>query len=808
MSRPLATSVCHPCLALVGLVSILLCNPCAAEETHFPEQVADAVVGWKAGLETPPRIVRVSIATDGGEPNGPSHHPSLSGNGRFVVFTSYASNLVPGDSGGEPDVFWHDRDADGNGIFDEAGGVLTGRASVGMEGAEANGASFEPVISDDGRHVAFTSAASNLVSGDSNGRQDVFVRDLQSGSTRLVSRGLGGAPANGDSATPAISADGRRVVFASLATNLVLDDTNGLADVFLHIQDIGVPSVGGGMQLVSVAADGTPANGASFQPSISAFRRAGRDHAIAFVSEATNLAAFNRVGVAVFIRDGAAGSIYQTCAYEPFPRKPQVSATGRFLTCASQNTSGVDRTESSPIDIFYEMVDKPGFHAVLSHGGGPTDTSRTPGNGDAESGQRQHSRGVFVSAASNLLPAASTGRQVYVRDFGDAFFNGTYTRRITMAADASAANGGSSDPVLSSNLQYVAFRSDASNLVAGDTNGHGDIFVADIDSGWPAGHANLVVTVEGLEKTLKPDSPILVNVRVRNLGPATAENVRTRMKLYFDFTGYPIQIPDDAGGGIYPAFSPDPLPAGCNLSSGITCSAGSMPAGTERTYSIRIGLAIPTTGMNFLQIYRFDASAVTSSPDWYIGNNEVIDEFLTSNCSGLDKCVLEHLYCENHLAKRHPLADVSAKASVMAGFVPDLALYYRVRDELMQQRAEGQRLTALYETHSAAILERLLLDGELSTAALAALQAWEPTLRVAVEGLPLDRYAVGQPEIDAVNRFLDLLRAGAEPPLADAIDSERQRLPDDLLLGRTLGEVFDTAMGRPFAVIRDGFEVP
>ena len=168
---------------------------------------------------------RVSIGLGGAEANGTSFDPALSADGRFVVFNSGASNLVPGDTNGTNDVFLHDLQTG-----------ATRRVSRGLGGAEADGASFEPAISADGRIVAFTSFASNLVLGDTGIASDVFVSDSHTGRIRRVSVGPGGIEGNSTSAQPSISADGRVVAFSSRASNLVpATDTNELFDVFVRL---------------------------------------------------------------------------------------------------------------------------------------------------------------------------------------------------------------------------------------------------------------------------------------------------------------------------------------------------------------------------------------------------------------------------------------------------------------------------------------------------------------------------------------------------------------------------------------------
>jgi Tol biopolymer transport system component len=170
---------------------------------------------------------RVSLGPNGRQGNADSLRAALSANGRFVAFVSYASNLVPGDTNGERDVFVHDRRTG-----------TTERVSRGRGGVQGNDDSDNPSLSSDGQFVAFYSYASNLVPGDTNGERDVFVRDRRTGTTARVSLGPNGVQGNDFSgsygAIPALSANGRFVAFDSSANNLVQDDTNGQADVFVH----------------------------------------------------------------------------------------------------------------------------------------------------------------------------------------------------------------------------------------------------------------------------------------------------------------------------------------------------------------------------------------------------------------------------------------------------------------------------------------------------------------------------------------------------------------------------------------------
>jgi Tol biopolymer transport system component len=165
------------------------------------------------------RTVRASVSTDGGQADGVCEHADISDDGRFVVFESAAANLVPGDTNGVKDVF----------VRDLVQGKTT-RVGVAQGDAESYGA----VISGDGSRVAFVSRSTNLVAGDTNGQPDVFLFDRSSGVLTRVSVVPGGAQANGANAEPAIGLRGDVVSWSSEASNLVNNDTNGKADVFVR----------------------------------------------------------------------------------------------------------------------------------------------------------------------------------------------------------------------------------------------------------------------------------------------------------------------------------------------------------------------------------------------------------------------------------------------------------------------------------------------------------------------------------------------------------------------------------------------
>ena len=277
----------------------------------------------------------VSIASDGTPANSTSHRPSISADGRLVAFHSYASNLVPGDTNDTSDVFVHDR---------ETG--ITERVSVAADGDEANGA--QPVLSADGRFVVFASSASNLVANDTNARVDVFIRDLDTGMVERVSIASDGTQGNGTSNSPVVSADGRLVAFGSYASTLVEGDTNNAYEIFVHDRETGTT------ERVALASDGNQGNLDSWHPSISADGRfitfvSFADNLVpgdmnsdwdAFVHD-RETGSTVRVSVA---SDGTEGFFASW--------SPSISADGRFVAFASWADNLVEADTNGGFDIF------------------------------------------------------------------------------------------------------------------------------------------------------------------------------------------------------------------------------------------------------------------------------------------------------------------------------------------------------------------------------------------------------------------------------------------------------------------------
>jgi hypothetical protein len=248
------------------------------DDTNFVQDVF--VRDRLAGTTT-----RASVPSGAGESDNDSFHPSVSADGRFVAFASIADNLVPGDTNGTTDVFVHDRWT-----------RITERVSLTSSGAEAKAFSSSSSISADGRFVAFQVNGGGLVPRDSNGVADIYVRDRRKQTTTRVSLSSTGVQGNRASTVASISANGRFVVFGSLAGNLVPGDTNGTSDVFIHDRWSRSTS------RVSVSAAGAQGNAASALPMLSAAVTADGRRA-AFASDATNLVPGDTNGIAdIFVR--------------------------------------------------------------------------------------------------------------------------------------------------------------------------------------------------------------------------------------------------------------------------------------------------------------------------------------------------------------------------------------------------------------------------------------------------------------------------------------------------------------------------
>jgi Tol biopolymer transport system component len=499
--------------------------------------VADVFVSQSGAIK------RVSLGADFAQANGPSSDPAVSGDGRFVAFTSAADNLVDGDTNAALDVF----------VYDRQQSTVT-RVSMAADGAEGNGDSRAPSIDRTGTIVAFTSEASNLVAGDENGATDVFVRRIGGPSANLIATTLfsvaadGSGSGDGASAEPSLSPEGSMVAFSSDATNLVAGDTNEHKDVFLRSLEYG-----SGTELVSLrnGSTTTAGNGDSFSPSLSA-----GGTMIAFASRATNLLGSsddNDVSD-IFLRTPQSKStelVSRSCGNEAADDAsfdPQISSdTGSggagvsFVTDASnllQGCSGAPAPDNNNLpDVYFRPLgpspivnerisrDPAGAQfmrsslesAVSGDGrlvaftvdgieataGGPgagaevfgRNRSTTPGTttrlsapADGPALGPAVTESPAISVDGNIVAYASAASDLVADDSNsltDVFVSDLArkeTTRVSRGRSGAPANGSSavdSAPALSADGQVVAFSSAATNLVGDDNNGVGDVFVFD-----------------------------------------------------------------------------------------------------------------------------------------------------------------------------------------------------------------------------------------------------------------------------------------------------------------------------------------
>jgi Tol biopolymer transport system component len=430
--------------------------------------LAAALAGGLARAQT---TERASVATGGAQGNDWSLRPAISADGRFVAFVSLATNLVAGDTNGCADIFLRDR----------LNGTLE-RVSLAQGGAEGNGHSgyslgvvMPPSISADGRFVAFASSATNLVAGDTNWADDIFVRDRLLGTTERASVATGGAQGNDWSGAPAISADGRFVAFVSLATNLVAGDTNGCADVFVRDR------LSGTTERLSVSSAGVQADAGSRLPSIS---DSGRF--VVFSSFASNLVTGDMNTCAdIFVRDRLSGTTelasLSTAGVQGNADSADgaVSSDGRFVAFGSLASNLVAGDTNGRYDAFVrDRNSGTTVRASVSSGGVQANsesfTCTISANGRLA---------AFSSAASNLVAGDTNGA---FDIFGYDRQTGS-TEIVSLTSAGALGNSSSIFPSISADARFVAFDSGSSNLVAGDTNGFPDIFVRDrVFGGSPA----------------------------------------------------------------------------------------------------------------------------------------------------------------------------------------------------------------------------------------------------------------------------------------------------------------------------------
>jgi len=403
-------------------------------------------------------------------------NPSVSSDGRFVAFSSYASDLVEGDTNGVPDVFVHDR-------FTKK----TVRVSVDSTGAQANDSGLYPdvAISADGRFVTFDSVATNLVPDDTNRNSDVFVHDMLTGVTECVSVDSTGKPARyptsfntAGSDSPAISGDGRYVLFHSSGVNLVGGDNNQLQDVFVRDRHTGTttrvsvnsagqqPTTEDTFFYSAISSDGRYAAFASRDP---VFKPVD-DHVTHVYVHDRELHTTTLVSRATDGTPGTADS-----------GSPGLSADGRYVSFYSSASNLVSNDTNGSADMFVHdrvtgTVQRVSVASDGSQGARPSnDTGYFPGYPGEFSAD-----GRFIAFQSSLLGLVEAdtngGADIFVHDRA----SGATTRASVDSAGNQPADDGqwSSQPVITADGRTVVFQSD-SKLVPNDTHNGGDLYARD-----------------------------------------------------------------------------------------------------------------------------------------------------------------------------------------------------------------------------------------------------------------------------------------------------------------------------------------
>ncbi|MBW4420628.1 MAG: DUF4347 domain-containing protein [Myxacorys californica WJT36-NPBG1] len=393
--------------------------------------------------------------------------PVISGDGSFVTFNSAATDLIINDSNNLEDVFV-------TGVsFGSA--VLATRRNTGSLGNSKTGSGDSNThvgsVSADGRYVVFTSKASELAADDTNAAEDVFLRDLQTGETTLISRNhTGTASANAASFAPQISADGQYIVFSSTASNITVNDSNTVSDVFWYDRKTNK------MVLVSHTIAGVAGNGASLSPVLST-----DGLFVAFVSSAPNLTDVTTSGKNIFIWNSATDTttlVSGNAGGNGDSDSPVINGNGEYVvfTSAASNLVGGDTNNKK--DIFVWNRSTNAIALVSQSSGGAI------GNGDSSVASISNDGKIiaFTSVASNLGGGtdSNNGLDIFIRNLNtntttlvSANTSGTYS-----AGGGDALNRfGAFNPMVSGNGEFVAFSSTFIDLTNNDSNNAEDVFV-------------------------------------------------------------------------------------------------------------------------------------------------------------------------------------------------------------------------------------------------------------------------------------------------------------------------------------------
>lgn len=402
---------------------------------------------------------RISVDSNGAEAGAASYEPSISNNGRYTAYYSDATDLIASDTNGTADVFLYDSVTE-----------TTARVSVGAGGVQANGASYLPSISGDGRFVAYMSDATNLVAGDTNGVTDIFLYDTVTETTTRVSVDSGGNEADIGSGYVSVSDNGRYITYHSDATNLVVGDTNGATDVFLY------DTVAETTTRVSVDSGGNEGDAYSYYPAIS-----GDGQYVTYTSDSTNLVASDTNGASdVFLYNVDTQTTTRASVVTGGAQSngnsisPSISVDGRYITYYSDASNlGSDTNGTYDIFLFDTNTTITTMVSVDSNGVHSDNASYEPViSDDGKYIAYQSDGATLVNNDYNGLS------DIYVYEVDTA-----RTMRISLDPDRNEVyDGTSSGATISGDGKYIAYQSSSSSLVFDDTNAALDVFLTQLVS--------------------------------------------------------------------------------------------------------------------------------------------------------------------------------------------------------------------------------------------------------------------------------------------------------------------------------------
>jgi Putative Ig domain/Cadherin-like/Domain of unknown function (DUF4114)/WD40-like Beta Propeller Repeat len=528
---------------------------------------------------------RVSISSSGTQGNDISGNDtigtvnlvknSISADGRYVAYESLASNLAAGDTNGKYDIFVYDRQTGSN-----------QRVSVSSNGSEGNRDSIHPAISADGRYVTFQSKASNLVAGDTNtngAQTNVFVRDLQTGTTELVSVNSSGVQSTLGGGNPVISADGRYVTFSSFSANLIPGDTSSYTSGNLFIRDRQV----GTTKLVSADPSGNLPNDVAGADSLASVSVDGRY--VAFDARASNLVAGDTNNYRdVFVRDVQTGTTQRVSVdnsgnqLDRASNNPVITADGKSVAFYALSTNTAQTT------IFVRDLVAGTTTAIAS--------------------------GSLLQQGAGLATSADGRFIAYVDGSSGSFALKIYDRQAKVTDEVANVPYSSPFPSLagfsiSANGEFVAFSS-GSPLVASDTNNIADVFVRDrgAAASISATTATAAITITPKIVTPPNQAPIVAN-------PIATQSIIAGSPLNFSLAANTFTDPDTGDVLNYSAklANGNNLPTWLTFDSVTRTFAGTPTASDAGNLSIAV-TATDKAGLTAASNFALNIAGATTAP--------------------------------------------------------------------------------------------------------------------------------------------------------------------------------------------------